>query len=52
MTIYTIFIYLLKYFHATKEREAKFYLTLYSLKCLAGVVIFWVLIVKMYFVCP
>lgn len=49
MSFYTFFVYLLKYFHATKEREAKFYLTLYGLECLSAVVIVWVYIVKMSF---
>ena len=50
MSIYAFFIFLLKYVHQSKEREAKFYLGLYIMECLVGVVIIGILMVKTYLI--
>lgn len=48
MSVYTVFIYFLKYVHATKKREAKFYLTLYAIECMFAFAITWFYIIKIF----
>jgi hypothetical protein len=48
MSLYAGFVFFLKYFHANKHREAKFYLAIYLIEIVAAMIMCLRYIIKMY----